>query len=224
MTASVIHIVTECTRATSLRSKPLRCAAPSPECGPAPVTTVPAYIISSDSQNTACAASHSRRGAGSGRSSKASCTTVTQATIRPTESTMCSPTTQGLSWLSTVSPPTTPCRPMPRPIRMDSILTRRARTVRKTVMAVPSAMAISTKVSSRLPNSMKACHSASGCGTYEPASHCGQVGQPSPDLVSRTSAPVHTMAMLATRFATAHRCRLRRPFRMSIGTPSVRSG
>ncbi len=38
-------------------------------------------------------------------------------------------------------------------------------------------------------------------GTREPSTHSGQVGQPSPDLVTRTRPPVTTMAIWATRFA-----------------------
>lgn len=53
VSATVTHIESECTRATSARLNPLRVTAPSPECGPEPLVTVPRYIITMDAQNTA---------------------------------------------------------------------------------------------------------------------------------------------------------------------------
>jgi hypothetical protein len=69
---------------------------------------------------------------------------------------------------------------------------------------VAIAMAASTNVSSRLPNSIAPCMPSSPCGTYEASVHRGQVGQPSPDAVRRTAAPVTMMPMLATSDAHAH--------------------
>ncbi len=66
-----------------------------------------------------------------------------------------------------------------------------------------TASTTSTKVSSRLPNSMYLCHDSdcAAVGAMDPSTHSGQVGQPSPDSVMRTTAPVTTMAAWATRLA-----------------------
>jgi hypothetical protein len=48
-------------------------------------------------------------------------------------------------------------------------------------------------VSRRLPNSIHWCSAATsgcGCGTKLPGKHCGQVGQPRPEPVTRTTEPV----------------------------------
>ena len=61
-------------------------------------------------------------------------------------------------------------------------------------------------VSSRLPNSIhwvSACVSGCGTGTRLPGKHCGHVGQPSPDPVTRTTDPVTAMPACATTAATA---------------------
>ncbi len=60
-----------------------------------------------------------------------------------------------------------------------------------------------TKVSSRLPNSMYLCQDSScaAVGAIDPSTHSGQVGHPRPDSVIRTTAPVTTMPVWATRLA-----------------------
>ena len=61
-------------------------------------------------------------------------------------------------------------------------------------------------VSSRLPNSIhwvSACVSGCGTGTRLPGKHCGHVGQPNPDPVTRTTDPVTAMPACATTAATA---------------------
>ena len=72
---------------------------------------------------------------------------------------------------------------------------------------------MSTKVSVRLPNSIAEWKSSAPCGVNESSVHRGQVGQPSPDPVSRTAPPVSTMPMLATRVAQPSR-------RTQVGVPS----
>jgi len=55
---------------------------------------------------------------------------------------------------------------------------------------------------------------------YDAAVHLGHVGQPSPEPVSRTAAPVTISAMLATRFARARgRMRVRGFTRESYACP-----
>ena len=84
-------------------------------------------------------------------------------------------------------------------------------------------MTISTKVSSRLPNSIAPCRPSSGWDTKDSSVQRGQVGQPRPEPVSRTSPPVTTIPMLATREAIAQRGRARGPRTTrvrSIGTTS----
>ena len=65
------------------------------------------------------------------------------------------------------------------------------------------AIAASTKVRVRLPNSMTPWTPSSPWGTYDRSVQRGQVGQPRPEAVSRTAPPVTTIPMLATRLATA---------------------
>ena len=68
-----------------------------------------------------------------------------------------------------------------------------------------TATAVSTNVSIRLVNSIAPCCACSGVGMSESAVQVGQVGQPSPEPVSRTTPPVTTMPTLATTDATASR-------------------
>ena len=58
---------------------------------------------------------------------------------------------------------------------------------------VATATAASTKVSVRLPNSIGRWTSSAPCGVNDRSVHRGQVGQPSPEPVSRTAPPVTTM-------------------------------
>src|SRR5262249_42711527 len=61
------------------------------------------------------------------------------------------------------------------------------------------------EVSVRLPNSISSWPATAPVGTYDVAVHRGQVGQPSPEPVSRTAPPVTTIPTLATRLASASR-------------------
>jgi hypothetical protein len=68
------------------------------------------------------------------------------------------------------------------------------------------ATSTTTPVSIRLPNSIHCViGSTSGCGvgTRLPGTHSGQVGQPSPDPVTRTTDPVTAMPACATTAAIA---------------------
>jgi hypothetical protein len=82
---------------------------------------------------------------------------------------------------------------------------RSRRTDRNTTTRVAIAIAVSTKVSSRLPNSITPCAASSGVTTKLSSVQRGQVGQPSPEPVTRTAPPVTTIAPLATRLASATR-------------------
>lgn len=74
-----------------------------------------------------------------------------------------------------------------------------------TTSQVQIATAATTNPSIRLPNSIAPCIPSSPCGTYDESVHCGQVGQPSPDPVSRTRPPVTTMPMLTATEAQPQR-------------------
>src|SRR4051794_1441689 len=52
---------------------------------------------------------------------------------------------------------------------------------------------------------MSPCPASSAVGVMLPSVHSGQVGQPSPEPVSRTAPPVTTMTPLATTLASAMR-------------------
>ena len=66
-----------------------------------------------------------------------------------------------------------------------------------------TAIATSTKVSIRLPNSIASWTSSAPCGRNDWSVQRGQVGQPSPEPVSRTAPPVTTRTQLATSVAHA---------------------
>ena len=113
-------------------------------------------------------------------------------------------TIHGFRSVSTVSPPTSAWAGMPSPSHSAS--TRRSRRPDcQAVTKVATAMAASTKVSVRFPNSMAEWKSSAPCGVNDSSVHRGQVGQPSPDAVRRTAPPVSTMPMLATRVAQPSR-------------------
>ena len=97
---------------------------------------------------------------------------------------------------------------------------------RHTATRVPTATATSTYVSIRLPNSMAPCTPSARWGTNDSSVHRGQVGQPSPEPVSRTSPPVSTISVFATTDAQAHRSTVarsgaRRAEFTPIGTSSL---
>ena len=63
-------------------------------------------------------------------------------------------------------------------------------------MNAPNAISIKAPVSIRLPNSTYLCQDCVWVlvGVIDPGTHSGQVGQPSPEEVTRTRAPVTTIA------------------------------
>ena len=82
-----------------------------------------------------------------------------------------------------------------------------------------------TPVNSRLPYSIHWCSVAnSGCSTGNmlPGRHCGQVGQPSPEPVTRTIEPVTAISAWVATTAIAQARWMPRPGtgrRSRIGTP-----
>ena len=82
---------------------------------------------------------------------------------------------------------------------------RRAATI-----AQPTA-AMSAPVSIRLVNSMTPWMPSSGIGVSESGVQAGQLGQPSPEPVTRTIPPPRTIRMLATSAAVVPQRRARGP-------------
>ena len=113
-------------------------------------------------------------------------------------------TAHGLRSVSTVMPPSTACAGTLSPSQRASRRSSR-RPERQALTNVAIAIAVSTKVRVRLPNSIAECTSRAPCGVKELPWQRGQVGQPSPEPVSRTAPPVSTMPMLATRVAQPRR-------------------
>src|SRR4051794_18026568 len=115
-------------------------------------------------------------------------------------------TIQGLRSVSTLMPPTTACSGTPsmmisaRP-RISLVLWAHLRTARYAATTT----ATNTYVSIRLLNSMTPWAPRARCGTNELSVQRGQVGQPRPEPVRRTSPPVKTMTELATTAAHAQR-------------------
>ena len=75
-------------------------------------------------------------------------------------------------------------------------------------MKISTAMTTSGKLSSRLPNSIHVLSSVCPAfllATTSAALHCGQSGQPSPDALSRTAAPVDMITASAMTPASASR-------------------
>jgi hypothetical protein len=78
-----------------------------------------------------------------------------------------------------------------------------SRRCRYAANSVATAIAPSTNVSWRLVNSMTPWNELAFVGLSDEPVHCGQVGQPSPEPVSRTAPPVTTITTLATTDASA---------------------
>ena len=75
-------------------------------------------------------------------------------------------------------------------------------------MKIRPAMMTSGKFSSLLPNSIQVLSSVCPAfllATMSAVLHCGQSGQPSPDELSRTAAPVDMMTVSAMTAASASR-------------------
>src|ERR671927_610757 len=118
----------------------------------------------------------------------------------------CRPTTHGFSWVSTVMPPMIACAGMlassPSASRNRSL--RSLRRFHK-YTSMSAATAARANVRRRLPNSMKPWMPISGVFTRDSLVHRGQVGQPSPEAVSRTAPPVTTRTVCPIRDSTAKR-------------------
>jgi hypothetical protein len=129
----------------------------------------------------------------------------------------CSITTHGLSVVRTVAMPITAWAGMPSSRTtagtMRSRRGRSERNVRTIASSMANAMATSTNVSSRLPNSMRPWTPISGVGTRESSAQFGTSGQPRPEPVSRTAPPVTTMPIWETSDAIASQRSVR-----SVGT------
>ena len=112
------------------------------------------------------------------------------------------------SLASTVIPPITACSTTP-PGMVQASFTSRLRSgwsiwTRHAVMTAIAATTTTTPVSIRLPNSihwLSAWMPGWFTGTRLPATHCGQVGQPRPDPVTRTTEPVTPISACATTAA-----------------------
>ena len=135
----------------------------------------------------------------SGRAARQASATVTA--MIAIESRKWAATVHGLSPVSTVTPPSTAWAGMPRKAATASGTSDR-RPCRSTATRVASATSPTTKVSIRLPNSIAPCSAYSAVGVYDSSVQLGQVGQPSPEPVSRTTPPVTTIAELAITEAT----------------------
>ena len=79
------------------------------------------------------------------------------------------------------------------------VSSRLAGCSRKTVANVKRATTNKTMVRTRLPNSIRPWMPISAVEVRESSVHFGQVGQPSPDPVSRTSPPVTTIRICVPR-------------------------
>ncbi|OAX58019.1 hypothetical protein A5N15_08395 [Rothia kristinae] len=120
------------------------------------------------------------------------------------ESTKCTPTIQGFRRSHTEKPPTTACTGIPANSRIAS-QNRSRYSVRRRITArtVSTATIPRSPVRVRLPNSMKPWIPISGTLFQESSVQRGQVGQPSPDWVRRTSPPVITSSRFASTDARA---------------------
>ena len=125
----------------------------------------------------------------------------------------CAATVSGCKPVNTVMPPSIawPNIPTSDPtasrvsgLRLFSPDAARALLCDRIAAIVSRAIISSTKVNRRFPNSTYLCQD-SVCvdvGAIDPSTHSGQVGQPSPEEVSRTIAPVSTIPVWATKLAT----------------------
>jgi hypothetical protein len=140
------------------------------------------------------------------------CTSAVDSHTSTPDTRKCSDTVLHDRFVSTVSPPMSACATIPTGITAASTVSRRRRgRWPERGQQHQAAIAMSTKVSSRLPNSTHWCSGAISAwltGTMLPGKHSGKVGQPSPDPVTRTVAPVTMIPTCATRLATASRRRV----------------
>ena len=212
-------------------SKPARATSASPECGPLPVTTVPRMTANQASPKTAIAIRRWLEVASTTGLSLARRSSTTARQSSATLTSRWSATMYQVSPASTVMPPITPWMGMPSAISVASSLTLGSRAARlrcsQAVSKVVMAMTMRTKVSRRLPNSMMPCSPISGVETKDSVVQRGQVGQPNPDPVSRTTAPVTTRSELPTMEAQATPTRVlrepkKRPNTCTTGVRPIR--
>ena len=116
-------------------------------------------------------------------------------------------------------PPSSACAKTPASTTSAATFIGRRGAANQTASTEATARTTSTLVSVRLPNSMylwkpSAC---STVGVTEPSTHSGQVGQPSPLPVTRTSPPVTTIPTSATRLAIRMTDSQREPLRAAGG-------
>ena len=139
------------------------------------------------------------------------CRTTAAATI-DADTRKCTETAAGLSLVSTTIPPITACANTPAGWIAAS-QTRSRRLVpcgrnRQAAMKTRTVMMTSGKLSSRLANSIQVLSSVCPAfllATTSAALHWGQSGQPRPDELSRTAAPVDMIAASAMTPASAIR-------------------
>ena len=193
-----------------------RGTSPAPASGPVPVTTVPAAIMRPSTATAPNANSRTSRGTSSRvgpRPSVQRTYSATAAATRAMESRKCTLTQTGSSLVSTTIPPRAAWARIPAGCA-EASQTRSLRRplpsgrYRQAAMNTATATTKIATVTSRLPNSIQRWMSGSPVAplaTMLVAVHLGQSGQPSPDSLSRTPAPVMMMAADATTPASASR-------------------
>ena len=130
---------------------------------------------------------------------------ATAAATTATDTTKCSDTRAGLRSVSTTIPPTTICATTPAGCAAASQTRSGRRRApgppgrnRQAAISTATATTVTTTVTILLPNSIQVWNMGSprvGAATRLLRVHCGQSGQPSPDLLSRTAAPVTMMTV-----------------------------
>ena len=125
----------------------------------------------------------------------------------------CSDTVAGLRSVSTTIPPSTICATIPAGCAAASQTRSGRRRApgpparnRHAAISTATATTVTTTVTIRLPNSIQVWNMGSprvGAATRLLRVHCGQSGQPSPDLLSRTAAPVTMMTAVEITPASA---------------------
>ena len=137
---------------------------------------------------------------------------ATAAATIEAETRKCTETAAGLRLVSTTIPPITACATTPSGWAAASHTRSRRRFPSgrycQAAMKIRPAMMTSGKFSSRLLNSIQVLSSVWSAfllATMSAALHCGQSGQPSPDALSRTAAPVDMITVSAMTPASARR-------------------
>ena len=177
------------------------------------MTTVPAASITAATATTPYTSNRrsariSDRG-GSVPSVHLACSASAAATTA-IDTTKCRDTMAGLRLVSTTIPPSTICASTP-PGCAAASQTRSARRRpagrnRQAATRTATATTVTATVTMRLPNSIQVWNIGSPrvCAAIRLLRvHCGQSGQPSPDLLSRTAAPVTMITAVDTTPASA---------------------